>query len=358
MFDIARHIFQQPPVSLSRPLFRRVAGMALIATALSGCAEIELISHTTKKVANSVSTDRAIGEGGYYKVGKPYQIKGQWYYPAVDYDYVETGVASWYGPGFHGKQTANGEIFDENALTAAHRTLPMPSFVRVTNLDNGRVLTLRVNDRGPFAHNRIIDVSKRAAELLGFRLQGTAKVRVEIMPEESRQIASLAQGGQPEGLKPNQPASQVVANRESTTIVNEELSAPVEKVKVEGLTELEPLPSGTVSSSDSVASTAPQSSARTLESTLPANDGVVTRVPVGKADFFVQAGAFSKVHNAYRLQARLSSLGNTSVTEIKSGERIFYRVRVGPLNSVEEADNMLALLRNNGFDDSRIVIDQ
>ncbi len=105
---------------------------------------------------------------GNYKIGKPYEIAGQWYYPAVDYEYSETGIASWYGPKFHGKQTANGEIFDQHEISAAHRTLPLPSMVRVTNLENGRSLDVRVNDRGPFAHGRIIDMSRRAAQLLGF----------------------------------------------------------------------------------------------------------------------------------------------------------------------------------------------
>src|SRR5262245_12419431 len=110
-------------------------------------------------------TSGVAGGHGVYKVGKPYQIAGSWYYPAVDYDYTETGIASWYGPDFHGKDTANGEAYDMNALTAAHRTLPMPSMVRVTNLENGRQIVLRVNDRGPFARSRIIDVSRRASQL-------------------------------------------------------------------------------------------------------------------------------------------------------------------------------------------------
>ena len=118
---------------------------------------------------------------GKYKVGNPYQIKGVWYYPKESFDHVETGIASWYGRQFHLKKTANGEIFDMNELTAAHRTLQMPSFVQVTNLENGRSLKLRVNDRGPFAHGRIIDVSRRAAQLLGFERQGTARVRVQIL---------------------------------------------------------------------------------------------------------------------------------------------------------------------------------
>jgi len=118
------------------------------------------------------------------KVGRPYQVAGVWYYPQQDRDYDETGIASWYGPNFHGQTTASGEAFDMNALTAAHPTLPLPSRVRVTNLENGRSLMLRVNDRGPFARDRIIDVSRRAAQLLGFAGDGTARVRVQLVRED------------------------------------------------------------------------------------------------------------------------------------------------------------------------------
>ena len=138
---------------------------------LAGRSQTQLIAHTAKRLAKSESTNTI----GKYKVGDPYKIKGIWYYPRVDYRYDKTGIASWYGPGFHGKKTANGEVYDQNALTAAHKTLPMPSMVQVTNLENGRSLRLTINDRGPFAHGRIIDVSRRGAQLLGFFRDGTAK---------------------------------------------------------------------------------------------------------------------------------------------------------------------------------------
>ena len=117
--------------------------------------------------------------GGEYKIGKPYQIEGKTFYPKESFDYLERGVASWYGPNFDGKKTANGEIFNMNLLTAAHKTLQLPSLVKVTNIENNRSLILRVNDRGPFVKNRIIDVSKRAASILGFQKDGTANVIVE-----------------------------------------------------------------------------------------------------------------------------------------------------------------------------------
>jgi len=117
--------------------------------------------------------------GGAYRIGSPYVVAGRVYVPQDDPHYNTVGLASWYGDDFQGRATANGEIFDGNAITAAHPTLPLPSYVRVTNLNNGRSLIVRVNDRGPYAHNRIIDVSRRAAHLLGFTNRGVAWVRVQ-----------------------------------------------------------------------------------------------------------------------------------------------------------------------------------
>jgi rare lipoprotein A len=119
--------------------------------------------------------------GGVYKTGAPYVVAGQTYVPQEDPHYRAEGLASWYGDDFHGRYTANGEIFDINGISAAHPTLPLPCYVRVTNLSNGRSLVVRVNDRGPYVGNRIIDVSTRAAHLLGFYSRGTVPVRVEFI---------------------------------------------------------------------------------------------------------------------------------------------------------------------------------
>ena len=127
---------------------------------------------------------------GYYKIGAPYkisnsQVKNRWYYPKNNPSYVEVGMASWYGPNFHSKLTANGDIFQQRTLTAAHRTLPMPSLIKVTNVNNGRTVVLLVNDRGPFAKGRILDVSERGAEILGFRKSGHAKVKIQYLKKET-----------------------------------------------------------------------------------------------------------------------------------------------------------------------------
>src|SRR5260221_2762303 len=162
-----------------------LSALVVLALVLAACSG-------TRHAPGTASASRDTRSSGLYKVGNPYQIDGAWYYPAEDWNYNETGIASWYGEAFHGKDTANGESFDLNAITAAHRTLPMPTIVEVTNLENGRTLQVRVNDRGPYARGRIIDLSRRSAQLLGFEGQGTAKVRVKILVPESIQAASLA----------------------------------------------------------------------------------------------------------------------------------------------------------------------
>lgn len=129
--------------------------------------------------------ETAANYAGHYKVGKPYKIRRVKYYPRAFKKYDKTGIASWYGPYFHGRKTANGETFNKRRLTAAHNTLPLPSLVRVTNLSNKKSVIVRVNDRGPFARNkrgRIIDLSEKAAELLGMKDKGVARVNVKLLP--------------------------------------------------------------------------------------------------------------------------------------------------------------------------------
>ena len=141
--------------------------------------------------------------GPHFKIGQPYKINGQWYYPEFVTEYEAVGIASWYGDSFHGRATANGEVYDMYALTAAHPTLQLPSVVEVVNLENGRSQVLRVNDRGPFVKNRLIDLSYAAARALGFERQGLAQVQVRylglarldeapIRPGEDRDYATLS----------------------------------------------------------------------------------------------------------------------------------------------------------------------
>ncbi|MGH6930340.1 MAG: septal ring lytic transglycosylase RlpA family protein [Dongiaceae bacterium] len=286
---------------------------------------------------------------GAYKVGNPYQINGVWYYPATDYAYAETGIASWYGPGFHGRATANGEGYDQNGLTAAHRTLPMPSMVRVTNLENGRQLALKVNDRGPFAHNRIIDVSRRAAQLLGFEQQGTARVRVEILADESRQMAMLHGAATPVAAQAaviapsaNASAPQVIA-APAGTVTTETLAPPGQTAQGGKTVVAKAVPEPVVGRASVAAG--------------PKPDGKVTVVPVRKTAMFVQAGAFTNVANANRLRIKLASLGRSQVIPAMVGSQRFYRVRVGPIASLSQADTVLARVVAAGNPEARIIVD-
>lgn len=319
----------------------RVAALILSTAMLSGCAEMNLFGHYAKKATSSEPPPASAGAASTYKVGKPYQIKGVWYYPQEDYDYDETGIASWYGPDFHGKLTANGEVFDQNAVSAAHKTLPMPSVVRVTNMENGRSLVVRVNDRGPFANGRVIDMSRRAAQLLGFEGQGTAKVRVEIMAEESRVLAGkLAPSG-----GPGEP--EVVAAAPRGSVTAQSLPPP-------GSSE----PSRPVTVAAAKPDTAAQRAAAAAEATerqLASQE--VTTVPVRNTGIFVQAGSFSRHDNALRLSARLSGIGRTNVEQVSVKGKTWYRVRFGPMSSVDEADRLLESVIAAGQQDARVVVD-
>ena len=159
----------------------RLAAAGALALALAACSSSNSRIDPKYGVAASPRVSNAAyipSGGGRYQVGKPYKIAGKWYKPKEVKRYEKTGVASWYGDAFHGRKTANGEIYNMNAYSAAHPTLPLPSYVRVKNMANGNAVVVRVNDRGPFAHNRLIDLSKRAADALDFRHQGVAKVQV------------------------------------------------------------------------------------------------------------------------------------------------------------------------------------
>ena len=188
---------------------RTIAALAVTATvaALAGCASSQssvssgLASGSTATSQPGKSSGKALfpesewgvsasrrvagpGEripkgGGHYKVGQPYQVGGRWYHPREQPDYDRVGVASWYGPKFHGRKTANGEVFDMYALTAAHPTLPMPSYAYVTNPSNGRTVLVRINDRGPYVGDRMIDLSRETARVLGLKSGGTGRVRVQ-----------------------------------------------------------------------------------------------------------------------------------------------------------------------------------
>jgi rare lipoprotein A len=184
-------------LALTRPgRASAVAALAIAAAFLAACAAPQSKSMVNKnkrskeyfaeseygvKASPRVTTKLSNLQrgGGRDQVGRPYKVRGKMYYPKEDKNYKKVGAASWYGDAFHGRLTANGEIYDMTHLTAAHPTMPLPSYARVTNLKNGNSVIVRVNDRGPYSHGRLIDLSKRAAEMLDYTHSGTAKVQVE-----------------------------------------------------------------------------------------------------------------------------------------------------------------------------------
>lgn len=278
-------------------------------------------------------TVTVLPNAGVYKIGQPYQVDNIWYYPREQPDYDETGIASWYGPTFYGRRTANGELYDGNALTAAHKTLPMPVNVRVTNLENGKSLIVRVNDRGPYARGRIIDLSKRAAELLDVVQTGTARVRVTYIGR-----ANL-NGAPPEETPP--------------AIANALPAVPTGKVDVAGLAIV---PGAVV---------APPTKTRKMPTApIPAEmfadnqpTGQVIRVPVpAVTHLYVQLGAFSRLENAKALLEKVG--GDLRISTLQRGGQTLYRVRSAPLASVADADAVLARLTGAGANDAHIVVDQ
>jgi rare lipoprotein A len=194
------------------PVLRATRGVAAFAVclALANCASSNQFANRVDPKYGVSTSPRvvAFGDpvpkgGGTYRVGKPYTVAGRVYVPEEDVNYREEGLASWYGDDFHGRLTANGEVFDMSSLTAAHPTLPMPCYARVTNLSNGKSLIVRVNDRGPYHGNRLMDVSSKAAELLEFKGNGVARVRVEYVGRaplegsDDRQLIATLRTGVP-----------------------------------------------------------------------------------------------------------------------------------------------------------------
>ncbi|MDD3288284.1 MAG: septal ring lytic transglycosylase RlpA family protein [Alphaproteobacteria bacterium] len=265
-------------------------------------------------------------KAGHFKIGNPYQINGQWYYPREDYSYDETGIASWYGTEFQGvARTANGEIFNKDELTAAHKTLPLPSLARVTNLENGKSVVVRINDRGPFSGARIIDVSQRVSQMLDFERQGTAKVRVQVLADESKAIA--------DAMRHYGSSSQVAGSPSSLP--------PPQNIETASITKV---------------TSAPLSASSGIGNVKPVQ--VVNQLTMsGSNQIYIQAGAYSSMDNARKMQLQLSSIGTARITEAVVKGTKFFRVRLGPVKNVPKADKMLKTVTGAGVRGARIVVE-
>lgn len=304
--------------------------------------------------------------GGAYVTGSAYQVDGVWYQPREDPTYDRVGKASWYGELFHGRRTANGEIYDMDRLSAASPTLPMPVYVRVTNLENGRSIIVRVNDRGPYANDRIMDLSRRSAEMLGFRDKGTAQVRVQYLARaplngddsyERRYLASqnwaqIASRGRPSNGGPREPGAvgSIAAD-----------SRPPFKRSYD------------VQAAGPIASRAPEQAVamRAPEQALP---GAVpqlrwqasARAPARPSlqegldrattgGLLIQAGSFRSQDNAERARSLLGGIAPVEVAPTQVGGETLFRVRVGPFGDESAATEALARVTEAGYRGAKII---
>lgn len=235
------------------------------------------------------------------KIGKPYQVAGIWYYPEDRRDYDEVGLASWYGPQFHGAATANGERFDMDRVGAAHKTLPLPSYVEVTSLENGRTILVRVNDRGPFVNDRIIDLSRRSAQLLGIERKGVSRVRVRrVYPIEPDRVA--LRSGRPAAPRPAVSGGELAS-------LNRRFEAG-------------PIP-------------------------VAAPKSPLLLSPGSIAGYYVQVAAVSD-------QARAEDIAEILAARIEQIGSL-WRVRLGPYQNEGKARDVLARLQSRGYQEARLI---
>ncbi|MDX8394684.1 MAG: septal ring lytic transglycosylase RlpA family protein [Mariprofundales bacterium] len=272
--------------------------LILLLLSLSSCFGSTRQHNNTNNYSPSSNNNYSKTTNSHYKIGTPYTISGKKYYPLQTSDgYDATGTASWYGPNFHGGKTANGEHFDMNAMTAAHLTLPLPTLARVTNLENGRSVIIRINDRGPFARDRILDLSRAAAEQLDVIAKGTAQVRIQALD-------ATAQPFQAERRQQN-------ANR---NIYNNNTDMP-------------------------------QETSLSTKKTMTINNLM-----------YVQLGAFGLYSTAKQLKSELlASYPNVTIHPLFLGNNTLYRVRVGPIHEEQRLQSTLSSLQQQGYADARPV---
>lgn len=282
----------------------------------------------------SYSTDTARqarnSAGGVYKIGTPYVIDGKSYIPKVDTSYDKIGAASWYGGEDHGDLTANGERFDMNGLTAAHPTLPMPIHVRVTSLENNRSLILRVNDRGPFKRGREIDLSRRAAEILGFKDKGTAKVRV--------QYVGPAPLYDKDGVK--------VLGKKAVASFFSKAPKTEERFRAVNAAPVSPVTISPMGKKEDTYQTKGRVS-------IPLMRNQIAIDPEGR--FFVQAGAFSDRNNAYLMHKRLEGFPGLELYAAEKNGTKLWRVLLGPFGERGMAEKLLHLILEQGHHDAFIM---
>ena len=286
---------------------------------IQGCtSSVEVAANLGKKYLIPKEEKKRI-QKPIYKIGKKYNVGGKYYYPKKDLYYNKTGIASWYGPKFHGKLTANGEIYNQYALTAAHKTLPLPSAVKVTNLKNNKSIVLRINDRGPFVNDRIIDLSSKAADILDLKREGTGLVRVQILREKSLYLEKLAkQGSFPEinDLKETELPNITIPRKVAVKIKNTKNKKTVTKKINYNLKNLNK-----------------------------------------EYKIYIKLASFSSKKNAEIMKKKVSYIDKVKIYKIYKMNRTLYQVKAGPFLSVEKVDQLHSLLLQKGMQGAKIIIE-
>ncbi|MDP8998058.1 MAG: septal ring lytic transglycosylase RlpA family protein [Pseudomonadota bacterium] len=329
-----------------------MAMLAVASLALAGCAHdkerFSIFSHTHTPNSNghhgfaSAWADPFAGKGspiykgaqipfggGNQSVGQPYQVAGRWFYPREQPGYDKTGTASWYGEAFHRRRTSNGEWFDMATLTAAHPTLPLPSYAVVTNLENGRNVIVRVNDRGPFVGSRIMDLSKRAADVLGYRANGKAHVRVRLLGPAPAQDSMDHVVAMNQAMERGATMNQLAALGGNASIRANTQVAQVAPAQP---------PQRSIAQMASLA--APQAAPQYQE-----------------ANFIIRVAVFHDVANANNAYQRLASFGPTRIVRAVGVNGPLYRVEIGPLDNKSDADAALTTAQGSGFEGASLVSD-
>ena len=286
---------------------------------IQGCtSSVEVAANLGKKYLIPKEEKKRI-QKPIYKIGKKYNVGGKYYYPKKDLYYNKTGIASWYGPKFHGKLTANGEIYNQYALTAAHKTLPLPSAVKVTNLKNNKSIVLRINDRGPFVNDRIIDLSSKAADILDLKREGTGLVRVQILREKSLYLEKLAkQGSFPEinDLKETELPNITIPSKVAVKIKDTKNQKIVTKKINYNLKNLNK-----------------------------------------EYKIYIKLASFSSKKNAEIMKKKVSYIDKVKIYKIYKLNKTLYQVKAGPFLSVEKVDQLHSLLLQKGMQGAKIIIE-
>ena len=328
----------------------KLALLSVAALTMAGCSH-----HTARSSFHhgfaSASSDPFAGQGspyykgkaipfggGQYHVGNPYQVAGRWFNPREQPSYDKTGTASWYGEAFHRRRTSNGEWFDMNTLTAAHATLPLPSYALVTNLENNRQVVVRVNDRGPFVGTRVMDLSKRAADVLGYRLKGKAQVRVKLIgpaPTKDSMGHMLAMN---QAMKQGASMGQLMAMSNDVSA-----QAPATAVAMN-----EPVQLRVKKQPLAVAAAAP----------IEAQPVAFEPPPVQPKAYIVRVGVFHDLDNANTAYQQMQAFGKARIVKAVGANGPLYRVEMGPLESKADADAAMTAAIGEGFEDAKLIVSE